>query len=236
RSLAGFRAARHVQRPFPALGSFARLRGNDSFSFPSLMGSGGKSVRSFFLSDKMKTGKLLRLLGLALVGIPALAIAATGLPSGEIVFEETFDKQSPGIIGKPWSVSGGEGNAFRVAIDSENRFGRGASNRVFEYGKVEAAGSAAAILANAFSAELAMIRFQYFQPDDGIDGYSWMIFYAGNRGTGNRAQVVTIGRDGSLAGSGASYERGRVYDVMLVVNNSSRPTAYGDNFVVQEGQ
>lgn len=127
-------------------------------------------------------------------------------------------------------------SAIQVVLDGGNRFGEGTANQVLEYRKTDAPGSAALILADSFSADLAKISFQYFQPDDENDGYSWILLYAGSRSVGNRAQVITIGRDGSLAGKGAPYERGKVYDVVLVVNNSSLPTVYGNNYVVPRGK
>src|SRR5690625_4985381 len=174
----------------------------------------------------------------ALFLVPFSVHADASVAAGERIFEESFEKFSPkSAPGKPWTASlrGESGNGIEVVADTQNRFENGRSNQILEFRKIEAGPSQALITQNAFSAEIAKIGFRFYQPDDGHDGYSWLILYAGSRSTDNRAQVITIGRNGSLAGSGGLYERGRVHDVVFIVNNSSRPTAYGNGETVAAG-
>ncbi len=190
-----------------------------------------------FRSQAAKRASRFRtIISLALLIAPALSLAQS-LPEteGEVVFQETFQNHPPGSApARPWStvLSRGPVNTIQIVTDSEDRFGRGPSNKILEYRKEGIAGSQAVRIDDAFSAEIFKMRFDYFQPDDGLDGYTWLILYAGARSTDDRAQVITLARNHSLAGTDGHYERGQPQEVTFVINNSSRPTAYdGDNIV-----
>lgn len=175
------------------------------------------------------------LLRLSIVGsvlfLAAVSFAEAMPSSPDIIFQGTFDKRPDSTPGAPWRVSAPDApkNNVLVVPDTQNFFGEGRSNYILEYRKVEVGGSQALIAEKAFSAEIARIRFQFYQPDDKLDGYSWIMLYAGSRATSNRAQVVTIGRNSSLAGSNGLYERGQKQDVVLVVNNSDLSTVYDNS-------
>ncbi len=140
--------------------------------------------------------------------------------------------------GAPWTVrgAGSEVGSVSVVRDGVDMFGQGRRNHVLDYNKHGTGGSLALIAEDAFSAEVAGIRFRFLQPEDGSDEHSWIILYAGSRSTGNRAQVIDFGRAGNIIGTSARYSRGVVNDVELIVNNGREAILYRDDYVLGAGQ
>ncbi len=182
-------------------------------------------------------------------GIPVFGLCAVlvlmsgvGVPAGaaeESALMEDFSGHAQGERpGDPWTVrTGGDGiGTVLVVRDRDERFGGGSNNRVLDYVKHGTGASQALIAEDAFSAEVASIRFRFYQPNDEFDQHSWIILYAGSRSTGNRAQVIDFGRNGNLIGTSARYERGTANEVELIVNNSSDAVLYRRENVLGSGQ
>ncbi len=162
---------------------------------------------------------------------------ATGY-SAIVTFQDDFEGHTPGEApGAPWTaVSDGPGSGSVTVIQDENDlFGKGTTNQILEYRKDGTDSAQNLVTEETFSAEVARIRFNFFQPEDEFDEHSWIILYAGSRSTGNRAQVMNFGADGDTIGSSAIYDRGVVNQLELIVNNSNDPFSYSNGQTVEPG-
>ncbi len=201
-------------------------------------------MKPFFLNTKpFAKATLLRAL-LPCVTIPLLSLAgsATGFAS-EVVFSDDFENHTAGEApGEPWTEVGDGPNSGSILVlqDEDDLFGKGTDNRILEYRKDQTHDDLPSaqnlVTEESFSAEVASIRFSFYQPEDEFDEHSWIILYAGSRSTGNRAQVIDFGAEGDTIGTSATYERGTVNELELIVNNGAGPIVYGDGQILDGGE
>lgn len=169
-----------------------------------------------------------------LAGAVCLPIAFAPPADGEILFDESFGgHEIDSAPGQPWTlVHDGPGiGTIRVRADTENFFGKGEANRFLEYRKDGTSGSMALRSLGSIEAIVSTFSIRFIETPD-FEDFTWLILYAGSRTTGNRAQVIDLGRDGHL---GRSAERGAINQVDLIVNNGDEPVSYYGIYAVAPG-